>query len=400
MSSTLPILCIAMMVHRTEYPAPVAPHPQPAAFPSEEMTSRLSIDSEISGISANSEQDQQEDGKLKSWLKGISTNSQNSTNSQSAEVPKELEVLCVDDEMVNQIVITELLTASGFKLTSAMSGQEGLKILAERHKQGGVAAFPHLILMDLMMPGMTGLEATKTIRATYPDTSMPIIMLSANDDEASVCTALEIGCNDYIHKPFKAAELLARVGLQTTKTMQIAEAPPAQEAEGCNDDLMLELLPLSVLDRLKAGSSHIADKLDQVTVVMCDIVGFENLVSSMPAKPVVRMVDDFFKKLDGLTDKYNLYKLEPVGESENPPPPLESPLSSSTPHSVLILIWTCMCILGTTSPSPSGLMHESLMVSCRIKALLPSMQAVRGSWCSGGGVQHGEVGMCMEHNRQ
>ena len=231
-----------------------------------EAPTRNSTDSAISGISVNSEQDQQEDSKLKSWLKGISTNSQKSRNSQSQDVLSELEVLCVDDEMVNQMVITELLTSSGFKLTSAMSGQEALDVLSERHKQVGMAAFPHLILMDLMMPGMTGLEATKTIRATYPDTSMPIIMLSANDDEASVCTALEIGCNDYIHKPFKAAELLARVGLQTTMTIQSAEAPAAAKSGGGSDDLMMELLPLPVLDRLKAGSKLIADKLDQVTV--------------------------------------------------------------------------------------------------------------------------------------
>jgi CheY-like chemotaxis protein len=224
-----------------------------------------------------------------------------------------MEVLCVDDEPINQTVVRELLQSSGFKVTSAMSGPEAIELLAKRAREpSGVDGFPNLVLMDFMMPGMTGIEATQRIRLSYPDAAMPIIMLSANNDEDTVVQALSSGCSDYINKPFKAAELLARVGLQTKALLQEVRQLEARQHEA----LLERILPKSVIDRLKSGQRQIADELDEVTIVFSDIVGFTSLTSQVSTRDIVGMLDQLFVQLDHLTDKHGVYKVETIGKQQ------------------------------------------------------------------------------------
>ena len=220
-------------------------------------------------------------------------------------------MLCVDDEPINQTVVRELLMHSGFKVTSAMSGPEALELLEKRSLEpAGMDGFPNLVLMDFMMPGMTGIETTHRIKKDYPDVTMPIIMLSANDDEDTVVNALSSGCSDYINKPFKSAELLARVGLQTKALLQ-----EVRELESRQHEALLEqILPRAVIDRLKSGQHQIADELEEVTIVFSDIVGFTSLTSQVSTQAIVNMLDQLFIRLDELTDKHGIYKVETIGE--------------------------------------------------------------------------------------
>ena len=225
--------------------------------------------------------------------------------------PEDVEVLCVDDEVINQTVVRELLMNSGFRVTSAMSGTEAMELLEKRALEpAGVEGFPNLVLMDFMMPGMTGIETTQKIRNAYPDAAMPIIMLSANDDEDTVVNALSSGCSDYISKPFKAAELLARVGVQTKALLQEVRQLEARQHE----TLLEQILPRAVIDRLKSGQHQIADELDEVTIVFSDIVGFTSLTSQVSTHDIISMLDQLFIRLDALTDKHGVYKVETIGE--------------------------------------------------------------------------------------
>merc|ERR1719343_1967569 len=73
---------------------------------------------------------------------------------------------------------------------------------------------PSLILLDLMMPGMSGFDVLQAQRKKYRIVDMPVIMVSAKNQAASVVKGIELGCNDWIHKPFDRQELIARVRLQ------------------------------------------------------------------------------------------------------------------------------------------------------------------------------------------
>lgn len=109
-------------------------------------------------------------------------------------------ILIIDDESLICEVVGKILNVSGFDVSLATSGKEGL------HKMYQVQ--PNLVLLDLMMPVMDGFEVLKRIREL---TEVPVIVLSAISGTDATVRALEIGADDFIKKPFEKDELLARV---------------------------------------------------------------------------------------------------------------------------------------------------------------------------------------------
>ena len=110
-------------------------------------------------------------------------------------------ILVVDDERSIRRLLRLYLDEAGYTVTEAADGQEALA----KMRTGGI----DLVLLDLMIPEIDGLEVARRVRADHP--SVPIIMLTARDDEASRVTGLEMGADDYVTKPFSARELVARV---------------------------------------------------------------------------------------------------------------------------------------------------------------------------------------------
>ena len=109
-------------------------------------------------------------------------------------------VLLIDDDVRLYELLQSYLEQNGFTVTCAPDGPQGLAALA-----GGTF---DAVLLDVMMPGMDGLEVCKRIRAT---STIPIVMLTAKGDETDRVVGLEIGADDYVHKPFSPRELLARL---------------------------------------------------------------------------------------------------------------------------------------------------------------------------------------------
>lgn len=115
----------------------------------------------------------------------------------------EYTILIVDDVDVNVFYITTLLTKEGFKTVSAPNGREAVRIALEQN--------PDLILMDIMMPVMGGLEAARQIKEHPEKKGIPIIFLSALNSSEDIVAGFETGAADYIPKPFKKDELLTRI---------------------------------------------------------------------------------------------------------------------------------------------------------------------------------------------
>ncbi len=109
-------------------------------------------------------------------------------------------VLLIEDDAQDQIIITTALESEGYVLDVAETGEQGLEAIAEQE--------PDLVLLDLILPGIDGLEVCRQIRANY---DLPVIMLTAKDDEVDLVVGLELGADDYVTKPFSIRELVARV---------------------------------------------------------------------------------------------------------------------------------------------------------------------------------------------
>ena len=123
-------------------------------------------------------------------------------------------ILVVDDEPTIRTTVAEALTADGYHVVSAATGAEALTTFRSE--------IPDLVLLDVMLPGMSGIEICRVIRA---ESAVPIILLTARDAEADKVLGLEVGADDYVTKPFSLRELSARVRAALRRGESAGSAP-------------------------------------------------------------------------------------------------------------------------------------------------------------------------------
>ena len=136
-------------------------------------------------------------------------------------------VLVVDDEPTVREVVSRYLELGGYRVAMAGDGPSALEMAAE--------LLPDLVVLDLMLPGMDGLEVCRRLRAVAPT---PIVMLTAKSHEADRIVGLELGADDYVVKPFSPRELVARVRSVLRRTRGGADA--AQPTRLWVGDLMID----------------------------------------------------------------------------------------------------------------------------------------------------------------
>jgi DNA-binding response OmpR family regulator len=123
-----------------------------------------------------------------------------------------MKILVVEDEPVINQAVSDRLLAEGYDVVQAWDGP------------GAVAQFeataPDLVLLDVMLPGFDGHEVCRRIQAARP---VPVLMLTARDDEADILVGLGVGADDYLTKPFRMRELVARVGALLRRVERAAE---------------------------------------------------------------------------------------------------------------------------------------------------------------------------------
>lgn len=144
-------------------------------------------------------------------------------------------ILIVDDEKPISDIIKFNLTKEGYDIVTAFDGREAVTVFEDEK--------PDLIILDLMLPELDGLEVAKEIRKT---SHVPIIMLPAKDSEFDKVIGLEIGADDYVTKPFSNRELLARVKAHLRRTETIETAVAEENASSGSQELTignLQILP-------------------------------------------------------------------------------------------------------------------------------------------------------------
>lgn len=119
-------------------------------------------------------------------------------------------VLVVEDEPAQREVLAYNLAAEGFRVQQADNGEEALLIVAEET--------PDLIVLDWMLPSVSGIEVCRRLKSRADTKNVPIIMLSARSEETDLVRGLETGADDYIVKPYSVAELMARVRTQLRRS--------------------------------------------------------------------------------------------------------------------------------------------------------------------------------------
>jgi two-component system, OmpR family, alkaline phosphatase synthesis response regulator PhoP len=173
-------------------------------------------------------------------------------------------ILVVDDEPAIVQIARDYLERAGFRVIAAADGVNGLRLA--RSEQ------PSLIVLDLMLPGMDGLDVTRALRAEPATRGMPIIMLTARVDEMDRLIGLELGSDDYITKPFSPRELVARV----RAVLRRSESPREEMSTLRIGELQIDFQRRSV---------RLSDTLIELTATEFDLLA---ILARDPGRPFSR----------------------------------------------------------------------------------------------------------------
>ncbi len=220
-------------------------------------------------------------------------------------------ILVVDDNASNRDLLTRRLQRQGHTVLQAEGGESALAMVE--------AETLDLVLLDLMMPGISGYEVLTRLKAAPRHRDLPVIMISALTELDSIVRCIEAGADDYLTKPFDPTLLRARVGSSLDKKhlrdreREMVEALRTEKER--SEQLLLNILPQAVVTRLNGGETVIADHLPEVTILFADMVGFTGLASRLAAGDLVKLLNGLFSEFDRLAIELGVEKIKTIGDS-------------------------------------------------------------------------------------
>ncbi|HEY8124168.1 MAG TPA: adenylate/guanylate cyclase domain-containing protein [Methylocystis sp.] len=220
-------------------------------------------------------------------------------------------ILVVDDNASNRELLKRRLERQGHSVALAENGSCSLEMLKQ-------APFD-LILLDLLMPDISGFDVLSILKSDPALRDIPVIVISALNEIDSVVRCIQAGADDYLAKPFDPVLLRARLGSSLEKKHLRDREREALEAlrieKERSEQLLLNILPAPIIARLKSGETVIADHVTDVTILFADFVGFTELSSRLSAPELVGVLGRVFAAFDGLALKFGVEKIKTIGDA-------------------------------------------------------------------------------------
>ena len=225
-------------------------------------------------------------------------------------------ILVVDDTPHNVKLLKDLLEVKGYAVTTAANGEEGLaKVAAEN---------PDLVLLDVMMPGLSGYDVCRRVREDPRTALLPVVLVTSLDPQQERVKGIEAGADDFLNKPINQAELFARVkSLLRVKSLQDEVVRQADELRDWNAkleervrDQVSQMERLSRLKRFvspKIGDLILSGEVDdplkthrrEITVVFTDLRGFTAFGESAEPEEVMGVLRDYHATLGNIVVKHD-----------------------------------------------------------------------------------------------
>ncbi|MFB2978129.1 diguanylate cyclase domain-containing protein [Microseira sp. BLCC-F43] len=173
-------------------------------------------------------------------------------------------ILIVDDTIANLRLLVNLLRENGYKVRPVTDGNLALEAIQEKH--------PDLILLDIIMPDLSGYEICQTLKANPKTREIPVIFLSGLSEGLDKSKAFQIGGEDYITKPFQVEEVLARVALQLTRrSLQVQLQQKNQLLSQQNAQLQLLLKATQAIN----SAPNLDAALEKILALVCQTIGWD-----------------------------------------------------------------------------------------------------------------------------
>lgn len=208
------------------------------------------------------------------------------------------QILLVDDEPINLQILKSFLTPHGYQTITAQDGLEALELV----KQG---LEPDLIILDVMMPRMTGYETCQHLRQVFPPQNTPIIMLTARNQVFDLVQGFNVGANDYLTKPFARDELLTRI----RSHLQLAQTNRAYGRFVPNEILRF-------LNRESIIDVQLGDQTEQtMTVLFADVRDFTGLSATLTAEESFHFINTLLGRMGPLVRQHRGFIDKYMGDS-------------------------------------------------------------------------------------
>jgi len=212
-------------------------------------------------------------------------------------------ILVVDDNASNRDLLSRRLQREGYRVTSVEGGAAALAMIA--------AEGFDLVLLDLMMPGMSGFEVLNRLKADGGTRHIPVIMISALDELDSTVRCIEAGAEDYLPKPFNPVLLRARINACLEKKRLLDELHAEKER---SEALLLNILPRTIVERMRSGQTAIADRVAEATVLFSDLVDFTLLSATLSPEETVKLLGLLFSQFEDLAVLHGLETIKTIGD--------------------------------------------------------------------------------------
>lgn len=241
-----------------------------------------------------------------------------SMEQRNAQMLAQARLLVVDDSKMMRMGISRSLKQIGVQqIEEAAHGRQALERLQNETFD--------LMLLDVEMPEMTGLEVLEQMQHNPKLKGFPVIVISGGQDIEDVVRCIEMGADDYLPKPFSQVLLKARLTSSIEKKrlrdMELLQRQQLQKQheqlekeQEKTEQLLLNILPRSVSQRLKAGEKRIADAHQEVSVLFADMVGFTQLSKGLSAPDLVQILDQIFSDFDAIVGAAGVEKIKTIGD--------------------------------------------------------------------------------------
>ncbi|HWC60213.1 MAG TPA: adenylate/guanylate cyclase domain-containing protein [Verrucomicrobiae bacterium] len=213
-------------------------------------------------------------------------------------------VMVVDDEEQNRTLLRDPLEAHGYEVIEVENGMKALQKVEEKT--------PDVILLDLMMPKMDGFEVCRRLKKYWKSAHVPILVLTALSDRKERLMGIQAGANDFLTKPVDVQDVILRVGNAVySKKLHDLLQVERQKSE----DLLRNILPKAIAERMKNGEINIAERHPEATLLFADLVGFTALTATIDPVEIVNLLNEIFTAFDVLTEKAGLEKIKIIGDA-------------------------------------------------------------------------------------